>query len=437
MLAQHARLADDSECFASPILARLATRFKQLESPADTVSFVAEHAAQTLSSAEAFQRELLLETDGNVRVTKVEQQFPRLRQKQQALACQAAECFGAYDGWVPQAGADLLATATTRPMSPSRLETLGTCPRKYFFARALGISTPDEGNIDPDRWLTPLDIGTLLHAVFEEFLRELQQADQTPDPNLHSARLMQLLETKIAKTLQRVPVHNPEAFHRQRDELVETCEIFLQKEYEYARQRRAKTWIMEASLGSLEHSQPHAATEIDTDQPIIIELDSGRRLVLCGRIDRIDSAGQPNKPEHFIWDYKTGSDWGYDQADAIQQGRKLQPLLYTRMLAARLADMGRNSQSVRSFGYFFPSPRKAGLRYEWTVDELAPGNKVLESMLDLLSAGTFIATNAKDDCGYCDYQRVCGDAEKLVTISNSKTCSTDNPQLDAWRSLRT
>ena len=429
-------LADDSECFPSPNLTRLLEKVSAADQPTAVLSFVAEPGRPTLSASEAFQRELLTTADRNIRLAQTEQRYPRIIQQRLAIQHQVDERYGAYDGWVPQAGIDLLASTAARPMSPSRLETLGTCPRKYFFARALGIAPPDTWEVDADRWLTALDIGTLLHELFEEFLRELQLADQTPDPKLHARRLTELLEAKIAQMVERVPVHNPEAFHRQRDELLETCEIFLQKEHEYAQQRQAKTWIMEASLGSLAHSQPHASTEIDTDQPIVIELSNGRQLVLCGRIDRIDRAGPTNHPEHFIWDYKTGGSWGYDQADAIQQGRKLQPLLYTRMLAARFAQLGRNPQSVRSFGYFFPSPRTDGLRLEWTVQDLAPGNAVLESMLDLLSAGTFIATNSKEDCNFCDYQNVCGQAEALVAISNLKTETIENTQLNAWRELR-
>ena len=429
-------LDDDSECFPSPTLTRLLEKAPPLDKPAAALSFVAEPGRPTLSASEAFQRELLSTADRNIRSAKTEQRYPRIVQQRLALQHQVSELYSAYDGWAPQAGLDLLASTAARPMSPSRLETLGTCPRKYFFARALGITPPDTWEVEADRWLTALDIGTLLHELFEEFLRELQVAGQTPDPKLHSRRLTELLEVKIAQMVERVPVHNPEAFHRQRDELLETCEIFLYKEHEYAQQRQAKTWIMEASLGSLAHSQPHASTEIDTDQPIVIELSNGRQLVLCGRIDRIDRAGSTNNPEHFIWDYKTGSDWGYDQADAIQQGRKLQPLLYTRMLAARFAQLGRNPQAVRSFGYFFPSPRAEGLRYEWTVKDLTPGNEVLESMLDLLSAGTFIATNSEDDCNFCDYQNVCGQAKALVAISNLKTETIENTQLNAWREIR-
>ncbi len=97
--------------------------------------------------------------------------------------------------------------------------------------------------------------------------------------------------------------------------------------------------------------------KIDTDQPVEIELTGGRKLHLCGRIDRIDQISRVSPPAYVIWDYKTGSDWSYDQADAIGQGRKLQPLLYWRMLATRFEQLGRNPKAIAGFGYFFPSPR--------------------------------------------------------------------------------
>lgn len=424
-------LNDDSEAFPSPALNRLGIPGSDTE----TVAFVADRAECMLTIAEASQRQLLLEPDAITRWQTVEQRFPRIVRQRQAAAHQSSPNFGEFDGWVPEAGRDLLASATTRPMSPSRLELLGTCPRKYFFARALAIFPPDEWSIDTDRWLSPIEIGNLLHELFEDFLRELQTADEMPEPSRHAMRLQEMLQTKITEAAQLTPVRNPEAFERQRDELVEFCEIFLQKENEYARQRDAKTWIMEASLGSLTHQNQHAQTEIDTDQPIALELTRDRKLHLCGRIDRIDRLGSGTSARYLIWDYKTGSNWGFDQGDALQQGRKLQPLLYARMLAARLAQLGHNPQAVQGFGYFFPSPRCEGLRYEWSMKELLEGNAVLESMLDLLETGTFIATNNEADCGYCDYEHVCGRADQLVSISQLKSDS-DNPQLTAWRTLR-
>ena len=424
-------LNDDSECYASQALSRL-----KLPTDSQPVSFVAALPEDTLTTSEDMQRGLLGEADAALRWEKVKLHFPRIDKQLLAKERQLEATFTAYDGWVPDAGHDLLASTTTRPMSPSRLETLGSCPRKFFFARALGIVPPDEWQVDTDRWLTAMDMGTLLHDLFEEFLRELQARGETPDPQMHSHRLNELLEAKIADTLVRIPSHNPEAFRRQHDDLLDFCEIFLQKEHDYARQRDARPWVMEASLGSLAHSQHRPPTELDTDQPIVIPLRSGRTLQLCGRIDRIDRLGDDHQPRYLIWDYKTGSNFGFDQGNAIQQGRKLQPLLYVRMLAARFAALGRDPRSIAGFGYFFPSPRCEGLRYEWTVDQLLEGERDLELMLDLLSAGTFIATTEKSDCGYCDYQRVCGSAEQLVTISNWKTENPDNKQLSAWRSLR-
>lgn len=424
-------LDDDSECFASPILSRL-----EFSPAGNVVAFVADREQHPLTATEAFHRELLLEPDRVTRWQQLGEHFPRVQLAQQALVQQMDTDYTAYDGWVPEAGADLLSSATTHPMSPSRLEMLGTCPRKYFFARALGIAPPGQWNIDEHRWLSALEVGNLLHEMFEQFLRELQITEQIPDPSLHTKRLTELLEAKIAEHVQRVPVHNPEAFKRQHDELLDYCEIFLQKEHQYALKRGAKTWIMEASLGSFTHRQQHATTEIDSEEPIVVELSHERKLHLCGRIDRIDRLGEATAPRHVIWDYKTGSDFGFDQANAIQQGRKLQPLLYTRMLAARFAQLGLNPDSIDGFGYFFPSPRCEGLRYEWTASELQAGDPVLESLLDLLSSGTFIATNNKTDCGYCDYQSVCGPAEELVRISNLKSSDPDNEQLEAWRKLR-
>ncbi len=167
----------------------------------------------------------------------------------------------AFDGWVPLAGADLLARAVTHPMSPSRLEVLGTCPRKYFFARALGITAPEEFQVESHRWLTALDIGTLLHNVFERFLTELREHGQTLHANTQTAPLMRYLEEEIAKVAQRIPIPNAESYERQCGELREMCEIFLEKEAEYAHARQAEPWLMEVSLGASSQPDEHRPTE--------------------------------------------------------------------------------------------------------------------------------------------------------------------------------
>ena len=107
--------------------------------------------------------------------------FPHLVRGKQSAQQRESEEFTEFDGHVPAAGKDLDPTAPKGPvMSSGRLESIGRCPRLFFFQRGLGIEPPDELEIEPDRWLDPLAYGSLLHSVFEKFVRELVEAKRQP-----------------------------------------------------------------------------------------------------------------------------------------------------------------------------------------------------------------------------------------------------------------
>ncbi|MCC6509731.1 MAG: PD-(D/E)XK nuclease family protein [Pirellulaceae bacterium] len=406
----------------------------------------------------------LLERSPTVRRDRLESKYEHLRYARLATAAQRSPEFGPYDGLVPAAGAKQLAsiliptgpaleptsiTSTTQPVtnavSASRLETLGTCPRKYFFQRALGIRAPDLWERETNAWLSPLQLGSLIHELFEEFLLDLTARDLVPNVARDSQPLQSRLDELLRKWAQQIPVHSQDAFDRRRNELMDTCEIFLMKEQEYCQQRQARPWIVEASLGSprkdrsIQTANPvinQATNPLDCDTPIELALTDGRALRLAGRIDRIDRLLITGSERYVIWDYKSGSNFGYSQSDPFAQGRKLQPFLYVGMLRHRFEQLDRDPDAVEGFGYFFPSPRCEGLRLEWSTVQLSRGEEIIRQLCDLLTSGTFIATNKKEDCGFCDYAPVCGPPEDLVVISEMKAQAPGNPTLDAWRSLR-
>ena len=95
---------------------------------------------------------------------------------------------------------------------------------------------------------------------------------------------------------------------------------------------------------------------------------------------------------YAIWDYKSGSSYGFDLENPLKQGRKLQPYLYVGMLRHRLSAMGGGTDAVESFGYFFPNPKTEGLRLQWTPAELRGGDDVLKNICDLIASGVFLPT---------------------------------------------
>lgn len=344
-----------------------------------------------------------------------------------------SDVFTQYDGWVPAAGKRLDPTeADAKRTSPSRLETFGTCPRKFFFRYGLGIYPPDEHLVDHEQWLDALQLGSLLHEVFEDFLRELTKQNRIPELNCDKDDLFKLLHQKTAILLQTIPVPNQDAYERQIQRLEKTCEIFLRNEEAHCRATGAVPWILEASIGLGDAPK----SDVDCAEPVAITLPDGRSVKVGGRVDRIDRIGDEGVLDFAIWDYKTGSNFGFDQAEPFKQGRKLQPLLYARMLRHRLVANVSPDAKVNYFGYFFPSPKTGGERIHWTMGDLRNGDQILSQICDAISTGAFIATENENDCKFCDYQSICGSPKSIAATALKKLESSDNRALDPIRALR-
>ncbi|MFT7640993.1 MAG: ATP-dependent helicase/nuclease subunit B, partial [Pirellulaceae bacterium] len=180
-------LSEDAEQFASSVLIDL---IRELDMDADMSEEELSRNATMYSAWNApmltiddwwYQRQTA-EVETAARLQLLEDHNPHFADRRVAVQAIASAEFGEFDGFVPDAGINLDPTRGDAPrMSASRLETFGTCPRRFFFRYGLGINAPDQLVIDFDRWLTPMVFGTLIHSVFEIFLRELTAEELVPE----------------------------------------------------------------------------------------------------------------------------------------------------------------------------------------------------------------------------------------------------------------
>ncbi len=434
-------LAEDRACFPSSSMLDIyritsgnedAHLDELLTHVGPAISFVSEKADGQLVTDDCKLAHLLLEQDAMQRRDFLEGEFKHMEHCRVAAEQRAAPQLCEYDGWVPQAGDDLDPTIAERS-SASRLETFGTCPRRYFFKYGLGVWPPDECVVDGERWLGALQFGNLVHELFEDFLRGHTQSELLPNLSRDLGPLRDLLNNKIERLQSEIPIPNQDAFQRQRRLLESVCEIFLRKEQEYCETYKARPWILEASCGL--DNEPR--TELDCREPIELDLNDGRVIRMGGRIDRVDRLLVDGSERYAIWDYKSGSDFGFSQENPFQFGRKLQPFLYVGMLRHRIAAMGGARDSVASFGYFFPSPRTEGLKLQWTSGELKRGDEILRQICDLIKEGLFVSTTDPSDCKYCDYRTVCRSPEFVAAESLRKATEPCNQAtLEPWIALR-
>jgi ATP-dependent helicase/nuclease subunit B len=437
-------VVEDQEMFPSPLLL---SAFRVLSSQPDAdqsdllaaldapVSFAPAASEQCLTSDEWWLWRLCGSETVDGANELVQRQFPHLAQGSHASRQRLSDDFTVYDGRVPAAGKRLDPTADKgRVASASALQTLGKCPLQFFYKYGLRIELPDEVIVDSTRWLDPLAFGSLLHELFEQFMRELLKKNEPPEFDRDHARLEELLVQKIAEYEDLYPPPTQSAFQSQSHKLRIAAATFLREEERFCKETGSRPIYLEASLGL--RADGHG-TPLDTIDPVPITLPNGKQISTRGRIDRIDQVGDGAIETYAVWDYKTGSTYGYDRADPFRQGRLMQPLLYVSIVGHCLREAVSPKAQITNFGFFFPGIRAAGQRVSWSSSELAAGMNILEQLCEVIHHGAFLPTNDHEtDCTYCDYVTICGDVATVAAASQRKLDNRGNRLLKPLRELR-
>ena len=431
-------LADDRETFPSSVLLstyRLISGQHEadLESlsnaTAPPVSFAPTTAEKALDESERWLWRLSDDKlQGTNQIGQVEAFFPHLARGSAALP-QRSIGFGSFNGYVPEAGKKLNPFAADGPvLSASALETAGRCPLAFFFRNGLELYPLEEREIDPDRWIDAAQFGSLLHDVFRRFMDELSAAGQRPEFERDHKRLAKILHQAVEQWRKDVPPPNENAFRMQYWQLVSTSRIFLQVEEEFCQNSQPRFFEVALGLESVAGGNP-----LDDKEPSTVSLPNGKSIRARGWIDRVDetSAGR-----YAIWDYKTGSGYGYDRVDPFRQGRRVQSVLYLRMIEAAVRTKLDPNAIVERFGYFFPGIRAHGLRIDWDAHTLSAGLEVLERICNSIEAGAFLATDDSDDCRFCDYSSICHNVDQVTGHSKALLDRNDLALLKHFQELR-
>jgi ATP-dependent helicase/nuclease subunit B len=318
-------------------------------------------------------------------------------------------------------------------MSASRLETIGACPRRFFFRYALDVFPPDDLLVDPRRWLDPMARGSLLHELFEDFVADVMALGRAPEFAVDKPRIEKLLAERVAAYRRRYPPRGESAFSRELSDLRRTAVTFLREEERYRRAVGGTPLCLEMSIGLPVTGK---GTPLDKLEPDSIALPGGESIRARGRIDRIDRIGT-GEDEFEIWDYKTGGSRAYRLTDPFRQGRRVQHWLYQEMASRRLRETVSSEAKVCRFGFFFPRGQGAGQRVVWKKEQLEGGGEIIAELCSILSAGSFVATNnPRLDCAWCDYKPVCGDLDKLAQATDLKMSEDGDGSLASFRRLR-
>jgi len=435
-------LVEQSERFPSPLLlevyrrreaAPLATLAEFIQAVAgETESFVPRDPSAALGQAEWW----LARLGDSPSLPAVRQAIsghgPLLAQGLVAEEARRSDSFTAWDGNVPAAGPVLDPTNPEgRIASAHSLETLGACPRRFFFRYGLDVQPLDSLEPEADRWLDHKEEGSILHEVLEKFMRPFlydngpgRPPADAPRPTFaeHEGRILEILDEVLEAKRAEKPSNDAAAVAAGRRELAESVRTFLRAEEQYCIETGSRPVALEAAIGFV----PEGDSPFDREEPAELPLGDGSRTVrLRGRVDRIDRDGREDFAEGYvIIDYKKGSSSRFKKGGArdplgvFDKGRRLQHGLYVLMVRHAATEAGHTPSEVNQFVYLFPGSKTLAERLEWTADQLGRVKEMVEKLCDIAAAGAFLPTTVASDCNYCDFLEVCG--HPAATIRNAK-----------------
>jgi len=267
-------------------------------------------------------------------------------------------------------------------LSASRLEDLGACPLRYFYRSVLRLYPPDDPELDPDRWLDPLQRGSLLHAVYEGTLRRADAEGTEPGAEAFERLALDVLAGQVGRAREQVPSPGEGVVQREVVALQEDTRSFVRMLREHG-----VSWKrLEMKFG------------LDGGDPLVVTLEGGE-LHLRGAVDRVD-ADLLNGMR--VIDYKTGTPRDYEGGTGtFHGGRRLQHAVYA-VAAERL--LGGHDVAGE---YHFPTRRGENRIVRFEALALKGVGALLDRMLDVVAGGGFVPTDSAEDCRFCDYAAVC------------------------------
>lgn len=305
-------------------------------------------------------------------------------------------------------------------MSCSRLESAAKCPFLYFIKYVLGVSKPDEMVREPGTWLDPAQRGMLLHEVFQQVMEQMRAQRQKQNEEEQNALISKILDDTVQRFKQDIPPPSEVVFENEYMQFKRDVGVFV---------------LINLQIGT-EPIECELIFGEKKEHAVKIPLGDGKNILLRGKIDRIDRAGNS---EYHAWDYKTGKAFAYEENAYVQGGEQIQHSLYAvaaeKILRQKYKD---GTIKVTKSGYLLPTERgtkdgKGGIFPRSTTVKEA-WQEPLGKLLDIIGRGTFIVSK-EALCTFCDYAGICEGTTSKEQIK-AKLDNPENKELDAWRELK-
>ncbi len=169
--------------------------------------------------------------------------------------------------------------------SVSKMESYRACPFSYFLKYGLNLS--DKEKLD----IKPVDTGSFMHNIIDEVFKRTDDIKNISDEELKS-----LIDEIIDEELQNGGKFMLTAKYRVLVQRLKKV-IFLSMKYILQSLKNSKFDVLGTEVNFGRGENP----------PIEIKLDDGRKVLIEGKIDRVDIAKMPDGKYIRIIDYKSSS----------------------------------------------------------------------------------------------------------------------------------
>ena len=317
------------------------------------------------------------------------------------------------------------------PYSPTQLKEYAQCGYAYYMNRILDIEAPEEFHLEPQK----VDLGSLVHDIFEEFYRSLQD-DHGEPVHLTDYERDTLEERLLEQT--RASLDNAELefddvfYERWLEQLLaglatpEANEYYGSDQPHRGDDRGLLVRFLDAEYDDSDDVPAWFEVPMDFSDgdggAIMVTTPDGRDIPVGGYIDRVSVREQDDGAvEALVHDYKTSKPKTVQTIDGIE----FQLPLYTLAARAEIANQyGEDVGTVDGEFYLVEPPtdvrRMRDLRsyiarydgddgdYDRFLSDTVPSR--LGEIVDGIESGAFQTTtlSAKEaGCRYCDYRNIC------------------------------
>ena len=291
--------------------------------------------------------------------------------------------------------------------SATELESYARCSFQFWLSTVLkvgAVEAPEEGTDYAAR-------GTLLHEVLAKLLIEGTLAD----PDALRNRFCQLVDIQLDRQVPATELQRA-LIKIERKILKQWADAFVEQQFEYHERvdeviKETQSLAPEIPFGRL----PEVTSATLQSHPAIEFGQGDNRVILRGRIDRVDVGSFEGHPAYLVIDYKTGQRPSLKNDDLIS-GRSIQLALY--LLAVKRLGLVTHDAVPYQMGFW--ALRDTGFKPGMGRSKLEPLDatviKSLEILLDDLlprmaegiRSGNFVVENNDPNCtGRCLYRTVC------------------------------